>query len=64
MNKERYHSDSFISNWVSGNLTTEERDEFALWLQEHPEEQPYFEEIESLWHLTDGLNISQGRTAD
>lgn len=64
MNKVKYHSDAFLSNWVAGNLTTEEREEFALWLQENPEEQPYFEEIESLWNLTDRLKIDQGRTAD
>jgi transmembrane sensor len=58
--KEKYYSDQFIAQLVSGMLSADQRSEFETWLKTHPEERDYFEEIESLWNNSEKIKIKKG----
>jgi transmembrane sensor len=58
--KEKYYSDQFIAQWVSGVLSADQRSEFETWLKSHPEERDFFEEIELLWNNSEKIKIKKG----
>jgi ferric-dicitrate binding protein FerR (iron transport regulator) len=59
MNEDYFKSDSFLARWAASELSEEEREQFELWLADHPEEKVFFEDSRFIWRETSLLRLPE-----
>jgi len=60
----KYLDDEFIGRWIAGELSAEEHREFGEWIQAHPQEKPFFEDLKNLWHESATISLQKGRSKE
>jgi ferric-dicitrate binding protein FerR (iron transport regulator) len=60
----KYHEDEFIGRWIAGELSAEEHREFGEWIQAHPQEKEFFDDLKNLWHESATISLQKGRTKE
>jgi len=62
--KEKYLEDEFIGRWIADELSSDEHREFSEWIQAHPQEKEFFEDLKHLWHESANISLQKGLSAE
>jgi len=58
--RHKYHEDEFIGRWIADELSSDEHREFGEWIQAHPQEKEFFEDLKNLWLESANLSLQKG----
>ncbi|MBX7151607.1 FecR domain-containing protein [bacterium] len=61
---ENYHDDVFIARWISGAVQGDELTEFNKWIEAHPEEKQFFDDLQKVWQMTGQLPMRKALSRD
>jgi len=56
----KYHEDEFLGRWIADELSRDEHREFGEWIQAHPQEKEFFEDLKNLWLESANLSLQKG----
>ena len=56
----KYLEDEFIGRWIADALSAEEDREFGEWIQAHPQEKQFFEDLKNLWRESANISLQKG----